>query len=86
MRVSRLGSRIICGNRDLLYEEAPECYKSIAHVIKDLVDAGLITIIANLKPLVTFKTLEGVEEKTRRDRKEWQNERSQARKIKRRNE
>ena len=53
---TRLGSRVICEERDLLYEEAPEAYKNIEDVIKDLVDAGLVSVIAALRPLLTYKT------------------------------
>jgi release factor H-coupled RctB family protein len=51
-----LGSRVICGERDLLYEEAPAAYKNIEAVIKDLVDAGLVSVIATFRPLLTYKT------------------------------
>jgi release factor H-coupled RctB family protein len=51
-----LGSRVICGERDLLYEEAPAAYKDIAAVIADLVDAGLVSVIATFRPLLTYKT------------------------------
>src|SRR5262245_2903216 len=51
-----LGSRVICGDRDLLYEEAPPAYKDIEQVIEDLVEAGLIQVIATLRPLLTYKT------------------------------
>ena len=51
-----LGSRVICGDRDLLYEEAPAAYKNIEAVIADLVDAGLVSVIATLRPLFTYKT------------------------------
>jgi len=51
-----LGSRVICGERGLLYEEAPAAYKSIEAVIEDLVDAGLASVIATLRPLLTYKT------------------------------
>jgi len=37
---TRLGGRVICEERDLLYEEAPDAYKNIEAVIQDLVDAG----------------------------------------------
>ena len=42
--------------RDLLYEEAPAAYKNIKAVIADLVDAGLVSVIATLRPLLTYKT------------------------------
>jgi release factor H-coupled RctB family protein len=51
-----LGSRVICKQRDLLYEEAPQAYKNISLVVNDLVDAGMIDIVATFKPLLTYKT------------------------------
>lgn len=51
-----LGSRVICEDRDLLYEEAPAAYKNIEAVIQDLVDADLVSVIAKLQPLLTYKT------------------------------
>ena len=51
-----LGGRIICEQRDLLYEEAPAAYKDIETVIQDLVDAGLVSVIATFRPLLTYKT------------------------------
>jgi release factor H-coupled RctB family protein len=53
---TRLGSRVVCEDRDLLYEEAPEAYKHIEDVIADLVAAGLVSVIATLRPLFTYKT------------------------------
>jgi release factor H-coupled RctB family protein len=50
------GGMIVCEDRDLLVEEAPEAYKSIDRVIADLVDFGLARVVATFKPLVTFKT------------------------------
>ena len=50
------GGVIVCEDRDLLVEEAPEAYKSIDRVIADLVDFGLARVVATFKPLVTFKT------------------------------
>jgi release factor H-coupled RctB family protein len=51
-----LGGRVICEERDLLYEEAPAAYKNIEAVIRDLVDAGLVSVIATFRPLLTYKT------------------------------
>lgn len=51
-----LGSRVICGNKELLYDEAPQAYKKCASVVGDLVDAGLVSIVATLRPVLTFKT------------------------------
>ena len=50
-----LGSKVICDDKDLLYEEAPHAYKNIDVVVHDLVDAGLIRVIATLAPLITYK-------------------------------
>lgn len=52
---TELGGYVICENKELLYEEAPQAYKNIAVVIQDLVDAGLVDVLASLKPLVTYK-------------------------------
>lgn len=52
---TKLGSYVICENRELLYEEAPEAYKNITVVIEDLVQAGLIDVVATMRPLVTYK-------------------------------
>ena len=51
-----LGGRVICEERDLLYEEAPAAYKNIEAVVQDLVAAGLVSVIATLRPLLTYKT------------------------------
>jgi release factor H-coupled RctB family protein len=51
-----LGSRVICGERDLLYEEAPAAYKNIEAVIEGLVAAGLVSVTASFRPLLTYKT------------------------------
>ncbi len=50
------GGVIVCEDRDLLVEEAPEAYKSIDRVIADLADFGLARVVATFRPLVTFKT------------------------------
>ncbi|WP_221793706.1 RNA ligase RtcB family protein [Oceanobacter mangrovi] len=54
-----LGSQVICGNKELLYEEAPQAYKDSRRVIDDMLEAGLIRLVARLKPVLTFKTLGG---------------------------
>lgn len=51
-----LGGRVICERKDLLYEEAPQAYKNIDVVVDDLVQAGMIDLIASFKPLITYKT------------------------------
>jgi release factor H-coupled RctB family protein len=52
---TELGSKVICENKDLLFEEVPEAYKDIGDVVDDLVKFGLIKVIAILKPLITYK-------------------------------
>ncbi len=53
------GSRVICNNSKLIYEEAPEAYKSIDSVIKAMQDAQLIELVARFKPVLTYKTQGG---------------------------
>lgn len=52
---TELGSHVICEDKELLYEEAPQAYKNITIVIDDLIAADLIEVIAILKPVVTYK-------------------------------
>lgn len=54
-----LGGRVICEDRELIYEEAPQAYKDIAQVIDDLVAAGLVRVIAVYRPLLTYKVRRG---------------------------
>lgn len=56
LRRTALGSRVICEQKELLQEEAPENYKPIKQVIADLIAFGLIKPIAKLRPLLTYKT------------------------------
>lgn len=51
-----LKSHVVCEDRDLLFEEAPPAYKAIDRVVGDLVDAGLVRVVATLAPLLTYKT------------------------------
>lgn len=53
---NRFGGRVVCGDRDLLMEEAGPAYKNPESVLRDLVDFGLAQPIARLVPLITFKT------------------------------
>ena len=53
---TKLSSHVICEDRRLIYEEAPEAYKDITGVIGDLENAGLIRVIARLRPLLSYKT------------------------------
>jgi release factor H-coupled RctB family protein len=56
LRRTPLGSIVICGDRQLLFEEAPSAYKRIEQVISDLVEHGLATPVATTVPLITYKT------------------------------
>jgi release factor H-coupled RctB family protein len=50
------GGLVVCEDRDLLVEEAPEAYKSIDRIVADLVEFGLARVVATFRPLVTYKT------------------------------
>lgn len=52
---TELRGRVICTDRALLYEEAPQAYKDIDVVISDLVEAGLVKVVATLAPQITYK-------------------------------
>lgn len=52
---NRFGGRVVCDDRDLLVEEAPEAYKPIERVVADLEAFGLARRVAVLLPMVTFK-------------------------------
>ncbi|CAM4940703.1 unnamed protein product [Rotaria socialis] len=51
-----LESHVVCDDKQLLYEEHPQAYKTIDAVIDDLVEAKLIRVIAKMRPLITYKT------------------------------
>ena len=55
IRETKLKSRIVCHDTDLLFEEAPEAYKNIDTVIQSLLEFDLINVVATLKPLLTYK-------------------------------
>lgn len=54
--LTSFGSRVVCEDKDLLYEEVPDAYKDIGCVLKDLLDLGLCKVIAVLRPVLTYKT------------------------------
>lgn len=56
LRCTAVGSLVVCGDRQLLFEEAPTAYKRIEQVIADLADHGLATPVVATVPLVTYKT------------------------------
>ncbi len=82
LKRNKWGGQLICGEDLLVWEEAPECYKTVTSVIEDLKNEGLIEVVAYLRPLVTFKTSEGVRQERDDHKKEWKNSRREARKDK----
>jgi len=52
---TELGNHVVCEDKGLLYEEAPQAYKNINIVIDDLVQEGLIEVLGVLRPLVTYR-------------------------------
>ncbi|WP_246612405.1 RNA ligase RtcB family protein [Paractinoplanes bogorensis] len=58
LRRTGVGSLVVCGDRQLLFEEAPTAYKRIESVIADLVAHELATPLAVTVPVVTYKTKE----------------------------
>lgn len=50
-----MGSVVICDDKELLFEEAPQAYKKIESVIHDMESTGLINVVATLRPLITYK-------------------------------
>jgi release factor H-coupled RctB family protein len=64
------GGLVVCEDRCLLVEEAPDAYKAIDRVIADLVQFGLARVVATLRPLVTFKTAHGAQPRDRRGKRE----------------
>lgn len=56
LRRTKIGSRVICDDKALLFEEAPEAYKPIRQIIAPLEQAGLLRVLAILTPLLTYKT------------------------------
>ncbi len=56
MARTALGGRVVCNDRQLIYEEAPQAYKGIDSVVQALVGAGLIELLARTRPVLTYKT------------------------------
>lgn len=50
---------MICRDKQLIYEEAPQAYKSVESVINCLIQAGLVVPVARLRPVLTLKTRGG---------------------------
>lgn len=55
LKQNKYNGMLVCHDYDLLFEEAPEAYKNIDNIIENLLDYGLIEVIASLKPVLTFK-------------------------------
>jgi release factor H-coupled RctB family protein len=55
LQTTKLKSQVVCHNKNLLYEEAPEAYKNITEIVDALVEAGLCEVVCSLRPLVTIK-------------------------------
>jgi release factor H-coupled RctB family protein len=66
LRRTPVGSLVVCGDRQLLFEEAPTAYKRIEQVIGDLTTHGLATPVATTVPLVTYKTADQRSRQARR--------------------
>ncbi|MEW6355131.1 MAG: RtcB family protein [Planctomycetota bacterium] len=49
------GIKLICADRHMIKEEAPQAYKDIDHVVRIVVDAGLAEVVAKLRPLAVLK-------------------------------
>jgi len=55
LKTTKFKSNVVCFDKALLYEEAPQAYKDVKTVIQALEEEGLIKVIAILKPIITYK-------------------------------
>lgn len=55
IRSTKLKSRVVCHDTNLLFQEAPEAYKNVEQVIQSLQDHSLIQVAAVFRPLITYK-------------------------------
>jgi len=55
IRRTALKSAVVCHDTELLFQEAPEAYKNIQPVLNALIEYNLATVVATLRPLITFK-------------------------------
>lgn len=46
---------LICADKKLIYEEAPEAYKDIDKVMEDMLKENMVKVIASLNPMITYK-------------------------------
>lgn len=56
LRRTAFGSVVVCGSKELVYEEAPQAYKNIDNIIAAMHAHGLIELVARFKPVLTYKT------------------------------
>lgn len=49
------GTWVICDEKDLVFEEAPDAYKDVEAVGQDLVDAGVATVVGWCRARVSYK-------------------------------
>jgi release factor H-coupled RctB family protein len=47
---------VICEDKALIYEEAPQAYKDVGSVLDSMQGAGLVEAVARFQPLLTYKT------------------------------
>lgn len=57
MQRNAFGGRLVCEDRELLIEEAPQAYKSAESVVADLEAMGVARRLGVLSPLLTFKKI-----------------------------
>lgn len=55
LQKTEIGSHVICEDKELIYEEAPQAYKKIEHVIASLTASKLVKIVATMAPVLTYK-------------------------------
>ena len=61
------GTWVICDEKDLVYEEAPEAYKDVYAVAEDLVQAGAARVVGWCRARVSYKVRNGEP----RERERW---------------
>lgn len=49
------GTWVVCEDKQLVWEEAPEAYKDIKDVVEDCVNAGLVSVLGWCHPRVSYK-------------------------------
>ena len=55
LQQTRFGSAVVCADKELVYEEAPQAYKDVDGVVASLQELGLLQLVARLKPVLTYK-------------------------------